>query len=86
MTSNGANGVRSFDAAVGAKPNLTLALRKDAAAAALGVSDETFDKHIRPSLPVVRVGSTRIYPVALLERWLIEQAVTPADELAEALR
>ena len=68
------------------KPNLLLALRKDAAAIALGVSDETFDKHVRPTLPVVRVGGVRVYPVALLERWLIEHAVTPADELAEATR
>jgi hypothetical protein len=47
------------------------------------VSYEVFDKHIRPSLPAVRCGSLRIYPVALLERWLAEHAVAPADELAE---
>lgn len=58
-----------------------LALRKPEAAAALGVSDETFDRHVRPSLPVVRLGSTRVYPVALLERWLLENASAPLDEL-----
>jgi hypothetical protein len=67
-------------------PGIVLAVRKDAAARALGISDESFDRFVRPSLPVVRVGSVRIYPVALLDRWLVENAVAPADELAEALR
>jgi phage terminase Nu1 subunit (DNA packaging protein) len=58
-----------------------LALRKSDAAKALGISDETFDKHVRSSLPVVRLGSTRIYPVDALERWLREHAEAPADEL-----
>ena len=58
-----------------------LALRKPEAAAALGVSDETFDRHVRPSLPVVRLGGTRVYPVSALERWLLENAVAPVDEL-----
>jgi hypothetical protein len=61
-----------------------LALRREAAAAALEVSDETFDKHVRPSLPVVRLGSVRVYPVAALERWLLENATAPADELRRA--
>jgi hypothetical protein len=63
----------------------SLALRREAAAQALGVSDETFDKHVRPSLPVVRLGSVRVYPVAALERWLADHAEAPADEL-ERLR
>lgn len=58
-----------------------LALRKAEAAAALGVSDETFDRYVRPTLPVVRLGTTRVYPVEALERWLLEQAAAPADEL-----
>lgn len=74
------------DAAHARESGLVLALRKDAAALALGVSDETFDKHIRPSLPAVRVGSVRVYPVALIERWLIEHASSPIDELEESLR
>jgi hypothetical protein len=61
-----------------------LALRREAAARALGVSDETFDKHVRPSLPVVRLGSVRVYPVAALERWLLEHADSPAAELERA--
>lgn len=58
-----------------------LALRREAAAHALSMSEETFDKHVRPSLPVVRLGSVRVYPVSLLERWLIEHAYVPAEEL-----
>jgi hypothetical protein len=66
------------------KPNLTLALRREAAAAAIGVSEEVFDKHVRPSLPTVRLGSVRVYPVAALERWLLEHADAPTDELERA--
>jgi hypothetical protein len=66
------------------KPSTTLALRREDAARAVGVSDETFDKHVRPSLPAVRLGSVRIYPVAALERWLLEHADSPIAELERA--
>jgi hypothetical protein len=58
-----------------------LALRREDAAAAIGVSDETFDKHVRPTLPVVRLGSVRVYPVDALRDWLCEHADSPIDEL-----
>jgi len=58
-----------------------LALRKADAARACGVSDETFDNHVRPSLPVVRMGTVRVYPVAGIERWLEDHADAPAAEL-----
>lgn len=64
-----------------ARSALSLALRKPAAAAAIGVSDEVFDKHVRPTLPVVRLGTVRVYPVEALERWLGEHAEAPAAEL-----
>jgi hypothetical protein len=73
---------RGREAVVKANP---LALRRDAAAQVLGISEETFDKHVRPSLPVVRLGSVRVYPVAALERWLLDHADSPVDEL-ERLR
>lgn len=47
-----------------------LALRKPAAAAALGVSDETFDRYVRPHVRAVRLGSVTVYPVAELARVL----------------
>lgn len=56
-----------------------LALRKAEAAAALGLSDESFDKYVRGTLRVVRVGSLRLYPVAELERWLEENASAPLE-------
>ncbi|MEA2385545.1 MAG: hypothetical protein QOH72_5516 [Solirubrobacteraceae bacterium] len=58
-----------------------LALRAQDAAAALGVSDETFDRWIRPTLPVVRAGSVRLYPLAAIETWLAERASAPADDV-----
>jgi len=58
-----------------------LALRKSEAAAALGLSDESFDRHVRPSLRCVRIGSTRVYAVAELERWLDERATAPLEDV-----
>lgn len=59
-----------------------LALRREDAAAALGISDESFDRYVRPTLPVVRLGSLRLYPVAALQAWLVDHAEAPVDELA----
>jgi hypothetical protein len=73
--------LHSSPQSVSSKPSCVLALRKEAAAQAISVSDETFDKHVRPSLPVVRVGSLRLYPVSAIEAWLAENAEAPADEL-----
>lgn len=77
-----------WPASAGAKTitsvNVRLALRKCEAVEALGVSDETFDKYIRPSLPVVRCGSVRLYPVSALQTWLDDQAVAPLDEIGRA--
>jgi hypothetical protein len=57
-----------------------LALRKEEAAAALGISDESFDRYVRPHVRVVRWGSLRVYPVAELERVLRDQAAAPLEE------
>jgi hypothetical protein len=64
-----------------AAPPIVLALRKTDAAAACGCSEETFDKHVRPSLPVVRLGGVRVYPAEDLTAWLREHAEAPADQL-----
>jgi hypothetical protein len=58
-----------------------LALRKPEAAIALGVSDETFDRHVRPTLPLVPAGTVRLHPIAALTAWLDENARAPTDEL-----
>ena len=57
-----------------------LALRKEEAAAALGISDESFDRYVKPYVGVVRWGSLRVYPLAELERVLAEQAAAPLEE------
>jgi hypothetical protein len=57
-----------------------LALRKAAAAVAIGVSDELFDRDVRPTLPAVRVGAVRVYPVEAIRRWLRENECLPLGE------
>ena len=53
-----------------------LALRRAEAAAALGVSLETFDQHIRPHIAAVQVGTVVLYAVTELQRFLTENGVT----------
>jgi hypothetical protein len=55
-------------------PPPRLALRKQEAVAALAVSGETFDRHVRPYVRVVRCGSLRVYPICELERFLESEA------------
>ncbi|MEX1140986.1 MAG: hypothetical protein WD399_08070 [Thermoleophilaceae bacterium] len=59
-----------------------LALRREAAAAALSVSPDHFDRYIRPHLPVVHTGRVRLYPVVALERWLTDHAERPSKAVA----
>ncbi len=66
----------------GDRPMEPLGLRREAAAAALGVSTKTFDRYVRPYLRVVRLGSTRVYPVAALEAFLADQASSPVEDIA----
>lgn len=56
---------------VGLTPRL---LCQDAAAAYCGVIADTFDKHIRPHVPPVEIGSRRLWDVKVLDRWLDEQS------------
>jgi hypothetical protein len=61
-----------------------LALRKLEAAQALGISDETFDRYVKPHVRVVRMGGVRLYPIAELERFLAREGSAPLDGLGEA--
>jgi excisionase family DNA binding protein len=54
---------------VSAKP-IRLALTRAEAAAAIGVSLDSFERHIQHELRVVRRGRLRLVPVRELERWL----------------
>jgi hypothetical protein len=62
-------------------PVPALALRRPDAAAALGLSIEMFDAHVRPFVPAVRAGSVVTYPVAGLAAWLAKSASVVADEV-----
>jgi hypothetical protein len=54
-----------------------IALPKPAAAAALGMSVDSFERYVMTDVRCIRRGSMRLFPVAELERW--------ADENAERL-
>lgn len=58
-----------------------LAHRIEAAAAALSVSVDTFERHVKPHVPCVRLGTVRLYPVRGLAAWLDAQAESPTREL-----
>ena len=51
-----------------------LALTRQDAAAAIGMSLDSFERHVQPTLRLVRRGRLRLVPVAELERWLSENA------------
>jgi len=51
-----------------------IGLTREEAAAALGMSLDSFARHVQPTLPIVRLGRMRIVPVHALEQWLIENA------------
>ncbi len=50
--------------------DLRLTLSPADAAAALGVSRDFFDAHVKPDLRVVRRGRLVLVPVRELERWV----------------
>jgi excisionase family DNA binding protein len=51
-----------------------LALTREEAAAALGMSVDSFERHVQPTIRLVRLGRMRLVPVHELERWLEENA------------
>jgi len=55
-----------------------VALTRDEAAASLGVSLDSFERHVQPTIRMIRRGKLRLVPVVELERW--------ADENSEATR
>ena len=57
------------------RPVPRLALRVDEAAASLGMSVDSFQRHVAGELRTVYVGRVKVYAVAELERYLERQAV-----------
>ena len=51
-----------------------IALPKPAAAAALGMSVDSFERYVQADVCCIRRGRMRLYPVVELERWAGENA------------
>lgn len=51
-----------------------VALSRQEAAVALGMSLDSFERHVQPELRLIRRGKLRLVPIAELERWAIENA------------
>jgi hypothetical protein len=52
-----------------------LALNQSEAAESLGMSVDHFERHVKAELPVIYSGSLRLYPLAELQRWLVEHTL-----------
>jgi hypothetical protein len=51
-----------------------IALTRDEAATSLGMSLDSFERHVQPTIRLVRLGRMRLVPVAELSRWIDENA------------
>jgi hypothetical protein len=57
-----------------------LALSREQAANAIGVSTDFLDEHVVPEVRVVRRGRRKLIPVAELERWIRANAALPLED------
>ena len=60
-------------------PPQRVALTREEAAHALGMSLDSFERHVQPTLRLVRLGRMRLVPIHGLERWLDDHAERPLD-------
>lgn len=60
---------------------LRLALPRAEAAAALGMSLDSFERYVQAEVRLVRRGRMRLVPISELKRWLTENAERPMAEL-----
>jgi excisionase family DNA binding protein len=63
-------------------PNRTLprlALTRSEAARSLGMSLDSFERHVQAQIRLVRRGKLRLVPVSELERWLETNAARTFD-------
>ena len=58
------------------------ALRKEDAAESLGMSVDSFERHVQPFIKTVAVGSMVLVPPVELERWVRDNARYLAGEVA----
>jgi hypothetical protein len=59
-----------------------LAFNQQEAAAALGISVDHFERHVKADLPVVYSGSLRLYPRQGLEQWLETHTIRTGRRVA----
>jgi hypothetical protein len=69
----GACGVSKPRSAIPA-PVPRVALSIEEACASLGVSWDTWNEHIAPHVPMIRLGRRKLVPVRPLEEWLAGEA------------
>jgi len=46
-----------------------VALTREEAAAAIGMSLDSFERHVQPELRLIRRGKIRLVPITELQRW-----------------
>lgn len=63
-----------------------VALSLDEAAASLGISRDSLERHVLPELRVVHVGRRVVVPLRELERWTEKNASRPLEAELEGLR
>jgi hypothetical protein len=63
-----------------------LAVQRKEAAEMLSIGVDTFDRHVRPYVPVKYVGGVRLYPLVGLVEFLACDAVPPYDAAASSKR
>jgi hypothetical protein len=62
------------------RPIPRLALSREEAATALGMSLNSFIRHVAPEVAVIRRGRMRLYPLDALQRWAARNAEPAASE------
>ena len=62
----------SDDVVTGPVPRV--ALSREEAAASLGMSVDSFERHVQPSIRLIRRGRMRLVPITELERWADQEA------------
>jgi hypothetical protein len=59
-----------------------LALTRPEAAAAIGMSLDSFERCVQPTIRLIRLGRMRLVPTNELERWLEDHAARTLDAVA----
>lgn len=57
------------------KPTPRLVVTREEAAEALGLSVDSFDRHVRPEIRVLRTGRRLGIPVSELQKWIDRNSV-----------